>query len=126
MPLHVQKASIVAWNDDEHVKENRDIYREKFLKVCRKLESVLPVMPPSGGFYLWPKLPCSDIDFARELYTSENVKVLPGSYLSRNVDNINPFEYFQLKTIKTPAITNGIYAIACALALCPAPIIIIK
>ncbi len=90
MPLHVQKASIVAWNDDEHVKENRDIYREKFLKVCRKLESVLPVMPPSGGFYLWPKLPCSDIDFARELYTSENVKVLPGSYLSRNVDNINP------------------------------------
>ena len=90
MPLHVQKASIAAWNDEKHVKENRDIYREKFLKVCVELKSVLPVTPPSGGFYLWPKLNCSDIDFAKELYTSENVEVLPGSYLSRNVDCINP------------------------------------
>ena len=90
MPLHVQKASIAAWNDEKHVRENRDIYREKFLKVCVELKSVLPVTPPSGGFYLWPKLHCSDEDFAKELYTSENVEVLPGSYLSRNVDCINP------------------------------------
>ena len=90
MPLHVQKASIAAWNDEEHVKKNRDIYREKFLKVCVELKSVLPVTPPSGGFYLWPKLHCSDEDFAKELYTSENVEVLPGSYLSRNVNCINP------------------------------------
>jgi len=48
------------------------------------------VTQPSGSFYLWPKLPCSDIDFARELYKSENVEVLPGSYLSRDVYNINP------------------------------------
>ena len=90
MPLHVQKASIAAWNDEKHVRENRDIYREKFLKVCVELKSVLPVTPPSGGFYLWPKLHCSDEDFAKELYTSENVEVLPGSYLSRNVNCINP------------------------------------
>ncbi len=90
MPLHVQKASIAAWNDEKHVKKNRDIYREKFLKVCVELKSVLPVTPPSGGFYLWPKLHCSDEDFAKELYTSENVEVLPGSYLSRNVNCINP------------------------------------
>ena len=90
MPLHVQKASIAAWNDEKHVKENRDIYREKFLKVCVELKSVLPVTPPSGGFYLWPKLHCSDVDFAKELYTSENVEVLPGSYLSRNINCINP------------------------------------
>jgi N-succinyldiaminopimelate aminotransferase len=90
MPLHVQKASIAAWNDEEHVKENRNIYRKKFLRVCCELEPVLPVSPPSGGFYLWPKLPNSDVDFAKELYQSENVKVLPGSYLSRKIDNINP------------------------------------
>jgi len=90
MPLHVQKASIAAWDDEKHVKENRNIYRQKFLKVCNELESVLPVSPPSGGFYLWPKLHCSDEDFAKELYTSENVEVLPGSYLSRNVNCINP------------------------------------
>ena len=90
MPLHVQKASIAAWNDEEHVKENRNIYRKKFLRVCCELEPVLPVSPPSGGFYLWPKLPNSDVDFAKELYQSENVEVLPGSYLSRKIDNINP------------------------------------
>ena len=90
MPLHVQKASIAAWSNEEHVKKNREIYRIKFLKVCSELNSVLPMTPPSGGFYLWPKLPCSDLDFARELYKSENVEVLPGSYLSRSVDNINP------------------------------------
>ena len=53
MPLHVQKASIAAWNDEKHVRENRDIYREKFLKVWVELKSVLPVTPPSGGFYLF-------------------------------------------------------------------------
>jgi N-succinyldiaminopimelate aminotransferase len=90
MPLYVQKASIAAWSDEKHVKENREIYRTKFMKVCHELSSVLTVVPPSGSFYLWPKLPCSDIDFARELYTSENVKVLPGSYLSRDIHNINP------------------------------------
>ena len=90
MPLHVQKASIAAWSDEEHVKENRNIYRKKFLRVCSELESVLPVSPPSGGFYLWPKLPKSDVDFVKELYQSENVEVLPGSYLSRKIDNINP------------------------------------
>tara|TARA_B100000959_G_scaffold280089_1_gene341324 strand:- start:914 stop:1279 length:366 start_codon:yes stop_codon:yes gene_type:complete len=90
MPLHVQKASIAAWNDEEHVKENRNIYRKKILRVCCELEPVLPVSPPSGGFYLWPKLPNSDVDFAKELYQSENVEVLPGSYLSRKIDNINP------------------------------------
>jgi len=90
MPLHVQKASIAAWNDENHVKENRKLYKTKFLKVCHELNSVLTVTQPSGSFYLWPKLPCSDIDFARELYKSENVEVLPGSYLSRDVYNINP------------------------------------
>ena len=90
MPLHVQKASIAAWNDENHVKENRKLYKTKFLKVCHELNSVLTVTQPSGSFYLWPKLPCPDIDFARELYKSENVEVLPGSYLSRDVYNINP------------------------------------
>jgi N-succinyldiaminopimelate aminotransferase len=92
MPLHVQKASTVAWTDETHVKENRDKYREKFSRFCEILSPVLEMTPPSASFYLWPKLPESDTDFARKLYTSENIKVLPGSYLSRDINDINPGE----------------------------------
>jgi N-succinyldiaminopimelate aminotransferase len=92
MPLHVQKASAVAWADEAHVKENRDKYREKFSRFCEILSPVLEMTPPSASFYLWPKLPDSDTDFARKLYTSENIKVLPGSYLSRDINDINPGE----------------------------------
>jgi len=90
MPLQVQKASIAAWGDEVHVKENREKYREKFTKVCDVLEPVLSVTPPPASFYLWPELPGSDTDFARNLYTSGNIKVLPGSYLSRDINGVNP------------------------------------
>ncbi len=90
MPLHVQKASIVAWKDEAHVKDNRKKYKEKFNRVCDILKPVFPVSEPDASFYLWPELPGSDTDFARNLYTRENIKVLPGSYLSREVDGINP------------------------------------
>ena len=90
MPLHTQKASIAAWGDEAHVKYNRAQYREKFILVCGILKPVLEVTPPVASFYLWPELPCSDSDFARNLYTSENVKILPGSYLSRYIGGINP------------------------------------
>lgn len=90
MPLHTQKASIAAWSDEDHVKQNREKYRAKFSQICEILAPVLAVTPPAASFYLWPELPCSDTDFARRLYTSENVKVLPGSYLSRDINGINP------------------------------------
>ena len=90
MPLPTQEASIVAWNDETHVIENRKKYREKFEKVCKVLAPVLDVAPPPASFYLWAKLTGSDTDFAMRLYKSENIKVLPGSYLSRQSDGIDP------------------------------------
>ncbi len=90
MPLHTQKASIAAWRDEAHVKQNRVQYQKKFDQVCAILNPVLPVTAPAASFYLWPELPGQDVDFARKLYSSENVKVLPGSYLSRDINGINP------------------------------------
>lgn len=90
MPVQTQLASIAAWNDEAHVQANRQLYREKFDAVLDILAPVMDVQRPDGGFYLWPKTPCDDQQFTRELYTSEHVTVVPGSYLSREVGGVSP------------------------------------
>jgi len=90
MPVQTQLASVAAWNDEAHVKANRDLYREKFDAVLAILDGVLDVQRPDGGFYLWAKTPIDDETFTRELYAREHVTVVPGSYLSREVNGNNP------------------------------------
>jgi len=91
MPLHHQLASISAWEDELHVIENRSRYRKKFAAVMRELADCLTVTTPEAGFYLWPRTPVADTQFARELYARENVTVLPGRFLARDNDG-NPGE----------------------------------
>jgi N-succinyldiaminopimelate aminotransferase len=90
MPLHHQLASTAAWSDEDHVVKNRALYRAKFDAVTDRLSSVLPVSIPEAGFYLWPRTPISDTTFARDLLSHTNVAVLPGSFLGRSVNGINP------------------------------------
>ncbi|WP_213876912.1 succinyldiaminopimelate transaminase [Pseudomonas sp. dw_358] len=90
MPVQTQLASIAAWNDEAHVLANRDLYREKYDAVLDILAPVLEVQRPDGGFYLWPKVPMDDARFCRGLFEQEHVTVVPGSYLSREVDGVNP------------------------------------
>ncbi|KTC20978.1 MULTISPECIES: succinyldiaminopimelate transaminase [Pseudomonas] len=90
MPVQTQLASIAAWNDEAHVLENRDLYREKFDAVLQVLAPVMDVQKPDGGFYLWPKVPGDDAQFCRDLFEQQHVTVVPGSYLSREVEGFNP------------------------------------
>ena len=90
MPVQTQLASVAAWNDENHVQANRTLYREKFDAVLDILSPVMDVQRPDGGFYLWPRTPIDDTLFARELFAREHVTVVPGSYLSREVDGFNP------------------------------------
>ena len=90
MPVQTQLASVAAWNDEDHVKANRDLYREKFDAVLAILNGVLDVQRPDGGFYLWARTPMDDERFTRELFARQHVTVVPGSYLSREVDGVNP------------------------------------
>lgn len=90
MPVQTQLASIAAWNDEEHVRANRTLYREKFDAVLEILSPVMDVQRPDGGFYLWPNVGTDDAAFCRDLFVTEHVTVVPGSYLSRDVEGFNP------------------------------------
>ncbi len=90
----VQAASIAAWNDEAHVQDNRRRYAEKFVAVTPLIARHLPCTIPDAGFYLWAKTPIADTEFARQLLQQKNVAVLPGSYLGRVADGINPGENF--------------------------------
>nr|WP_208296136.1 succinyldiaminopimelate transaminase [Telluria antibiotica] len=89
----VQAASIAAWNDEAHVQENRNLYKEKFTLITPLLKQVMDVELPDAGFYLWAdvrRTGLSDTEFARGLYAEYNVTVLPGSYLARDAHDSNP------------------------------------
>ena len=90
MPPSTQAASITAWNDEQHVVTNRQLYREKFDAVLAILSPVMNVSLPEASFYLWAETTISDTDFARRLFDEQNVTVLPGSFLARDNNNSNP------------------------------------
>ena len=90
MPVQHQLASIAAWNDEDHVKENRSLYRRKFAAVLEHLDGCLNVSAPEASFYLWPETPIDDQAFAKALFGQQHVTVLPGQYLSRTIDGLNP------------------------------------
>jgi N-succinyldiaminopimelate aminotransferase len=90
----VQAASLAAWNDEEHVRNNRHLYREKFARITPLVARYLDTAMPDAGFYLWASVarytPLGDATFARELLRQCHVIVLPGSYLARAAGGTNP------------------------------------
>jgi len=95
----VQRASLAAWNDEAHVRANRELYRSKFAQVTPRLAEVMQVQLPDAGFYLWAAVPNragqagtagDDVDFAMQLLAQYNVTVLPGSLLARQAHGHNP------------------------------------
>ena len=88
----VAAASIAAWNDEAHVVANRALYAEKFRTLQPVVDSVLPCPLPDAAFYLWAKTPerIGDQAFTRRLYAEEAVTVLPGSFIGRDANGVNP------------------------------------
>lgn len=85
MSLPTQYASIAAWNDEEHVIANRNLYREKFDKVIPILQQKFALHKPDASFYLWLNVPdCDDLAFTQKLWQKAAIRVLPGRYLARN------------------------------------------
>ena len=90
MSLPVQYASAIAWQDENHVQANRVAYDQKYDAVLALLQPVLALSKPDAGFYLWPKIPDNDTTFTQKMLQEENLALVPGSYLGREVNGINP------------------------------------
>jgi N-succinyldiaminopimelate aminotransferase len=86
----VAHASIAAWNDEAHVRDNRARYAAKFRTLAPRLAQALPCAMPEAAFYLWADAGGDDVAFARGLHAACNVTVLPGSYLARDAHGANP------------------------------------
>ncbi|KND59054.1 N-succinyl-L,L-diaminopimelate aminotransferase alternative [Candidatus Burkholderia verschuerenii] len=92
-----QRASVIAWQDETHVRDNRAKYLQKFKTVTPMLAEVLDVRLPDAAFYLWANVSrtgLTDTEFAARLYADYNVTVLPGSFLARTAHGTNPGEGF--------------------------------
>ncbi|MCK5111729.1 MAG: succinyldiaminopimelate transaminase [Arcobacteraceae bacterium] len=79
LPLPLQKTAAIAWSDEKHVQEFRDIYKKNF-EIARE---ILDIEIPDATFYIWLKVE-DELRFTQELYRQMNIKVLPGSFLGRN------------------------------------------
>lgn len=90
MSVPVQRASIAAWCDEEHVRQSRASYLAKFRAVQPLLSPSMRPYMPDGGFYFWLRTPIDDAEFVRRLHAECNVLVLPGSYLARESAGVNP------------------------------------
>jgi len=90
----VQAASVAAWSDEAHVIDNRLRYARKFAAAQPLVCRALPVDMPDAAFYLWARTPPgqggADTGYAAALYAEQNVTVLPGSFLGREVRGHNP------------------------------------
>ena len=94
MSLQNQALSAAAWSDNQHVVENRQLYRHKYDVLCPMLDEHFDYQMPDAGFYLWLNTHSDDIDFATTLYRDQHLTVLPGSLLSRDTEQCNPGKGF--------------------------------
>ncbi|MGX9352860.1 aminotransferase class I/II-fold pyridoxal phosphate-dependent enzyme [Shimia sp. W99] len=89
LPLPLQRAAEKVWADEAHVEENRRLYAEKFDLADEIFTDVPGYVSPRAGFFLW--LPVEDGEAAAvKAWTETGVRVLPGAYLSREVNGENP------------------------------------
>lgn len=102
MSLVIQEASKMAWLDERHVIYNRNSYKEKFLKVLPILRKKFKVNFPEATFYIWlPLYGIDDQSFTKKLFIEKSVLVLPGSFLSKNINyNSNISGYVRIALVE--------------------------
>ena len=110
VPLPHLAAAAVTWADEAHVDANRRLYQRKIDIAEEILGDRFGFYRPPGGFFLW--LDVSEfggsIKATLKFWREAGVKVLPGSYLSREDENgLNPGEdYIRIALVQSESTTK--------------------
>ena len=112
LPAPLQHAATAVWADEAHVIDNRAQYHEKYDMADRILGNVPGYVAPEAGFFLWLPVPDGEAA-ALKLWQATGVRVLPGAYLAREIDGLNPGdEYIRVALVAPKAETErGLMAI---------------
>ncbi len=90
VPGPVQAAAVAAFDDQDHVAAQREIYRERLevgLGLMRAAGATVEM--PGGGFYLWAQAPGGDAwALARVLAEEAGVIVAPGEFYGSRTDHV--------------------------------------
>ncbi len=89
-PGPVQAAAVAAFDDQQHVDVQREIYRERLeLGLALLRAAGADVELPGGGFYLWAAAPGGDAwALARTLAERAGVIVSPSEFYGRRADHV--------------------------------------
>ncbi|MCJ8140614.1 aminotransferase class I/II-fold pyridoxal phosphate-dependent enzyme [Falsirhodobacter halotolerans] len=101
LPLPIQAVSTAAWNDEAHVDASRALYHQKFDLADRLFADIPGYRTPEGGFFLWLPVPDGEAATLR-LWKETGIRILPGAYLSRTVDGVNPGEGYVRVALVAP------------------------
>jgi len=94
IPYPIQEAATALWREEEHVRENRALYRSKIDVAERILRAKYGFYRPPGGFFLWLEVGDGEATTVK-LWREAGVRTLPGGYIARkNARGINPAERY--------------------------------
>ncbi|MEM6896797.1 MAG: aspartate aminotransferase, partial [Pseudomonadota bacterium] len=74
---------------EAHVVANRQQYSDKFRQADHIFAGIEGYASPEAGFFLWLKVGDGE-RVALELWKKTGIRTLPGAYLSRHVQGLNP------------------------------------
>ena len=109
VPTPMQHVAIAAYNDEQHVAENRRLYREKFDLADQIIGDRYHYRRPAGGFFLWLDVSAQGGSEAvtQRLWREAGVRVVPGRYLAQEqADGSNPgADYIRVAMVQNNEIT---------------------
>jgi N-succinyldiaminopimelate aminotransferase len=97
VPTPMQHVAIAAYDDEAHVENNRQLYREKFDLADQIVGDRYAYKRPAGGFFLWLDVAAQGGSEAAtlKLWREGGLRVVPGRYLAREQqDGSNPGENY--------------------------------
>ena len=105
-PLPLMAVATKLWEDEKHVIENRNLYKEKIFDATRIIDNKIKFKAPEGGFFLWLNVK-DGTKVAVDLWAKAGIKVLPGRFLcQQDEDGLSPGdEYIRVALVNSKAQT---------------------